>query len=42
MLCADLGGWDGGVEVGRRSRKEGMCVCVRDSLCLTAETNATL
>ena len=41
MLCDDLDGWDG---EGEREVQEGgdICIHIADSLCCTAETNATL
>ena len=45
MLCDHLEGWDreGGREGDTRGRGYGdICIHIADSLCCTAETNATL
>ena len=45
MLCDHLEGWDGegGREGDARGERYGdVCVCVADSLCYGAETNAPL
>ena len=44
VLCGDLNRKEIQKRGGKKSKKEGMymCVCIADSLCYTVETNTTL